>query len=896
MKKRLFSLLLAVLMLCSLAPGALATDLTPVSSQNNNAQSYHQGGWTYYAPGGYYTLLRHANPVNSYLFAESGGFCRVEYVWGDAPQLVVETYSADRSILSQKTLEIELPLFGGFFAGTDANYVIFGKEQPTITGDDSEEIIRVVKYSKDFKRLGSVSIKGNNTIIPFDAGSLRMVEDDTYLYVHTAHEMYQTDDGLNHQANLTFVVRKSDLTVTDIRSSIMNSAYGYVSHSFNQFVVLDDGDLVTLDHGDAGSTRSAYLYRCDAADSDGKCLPSFYNGKRGEGIDLMQFPSTDEHYNATGANLGGLIATTTHYLVAGSSVDPNEENLSLDHSQRNIFVCAVPKTAFSENSVQTYWLTSYPSVVSSEDAARVSTPHLVLLPDGRAMVLWTLDNTLFYQYLGANGQPTGEVHSREGALSDCAPTVIRGLVQWYVTDGGAPTFYAIDPSEQGHTKHEYALSGACDPSCDREGYTGDVVCVICGELFEKGSAIPALGHKWNDGEEDEPATCTDYGWKLYTCTVCGSQEYRSVSPLGHSWSAWTTVTEATEDSYGEETRTCERCGESETRSTPPLGHVHELVLVEGQTASCYGPGIEDYWECTGCGRLFADADGLQEIDEPVTHPVLDHSFRDTVTSPTCTAQGYTEHVCTVCGTTMTDSYTEPLGHSWGAWRVTKAATTEAEGEEARSCTRCGETQTRTIAKLTPGQPPVTPEEPCSGGKDCPSAIFTDVDRSADCWYHLAVDWAVTNKVTTGLTATTFGPGASCTRGQMVTFLWRAKGSPAPKQTANPFTDVKPGDYYYSAVLWAAENGITTGTDAKHFSPNATVTRAQTVTFLWRLEGRPEAKTAGGFSDVPSREYFAAAVDWAVEQGITNGVGGGKFAPGNNCTRAQIVTFLHRDLT
>ena len=172
----------------------------------------------------------------------------------------------------------------------------------------------------------------------------------------------------------------------------------------------------------------------------------------------------------------------------------------------------------------------------------------------------------------------------------------------------------------------------------------------------------------------------------------------------------------------------------------------------------------------------------------------------------------------------------------------------------------------------------------------------DTDRGPDSWYHHAVDWAVTNKVTTGLTATTFGPGASCTRGQMVTFLWRAKGSPEPKRTANPFVDVAESAYYYKSVLWALENGITTGTDAKHFSPNATVTRAQTVTFLWRLEGRPQAKTAGGFSDVPSREYFAAAVDWAVEQGITNGVGGGKFAPGNNCTRAQIVTFLHRDLT
>ena len=192
MKKRLLSVLLAVLMLCSLAPGAPAAELTPVSSCNIDAQTYSRGGWDYDAPGGNRTQYYHANTVDSYLIEQDGGFCRVEYVRGKTPQLVVETYSADRTILSQKTLEIELPLFGGFFAGEDANYFVFGQDQSTETGNDAEEVIRVVKYSKDFKRLGSVSIRGNNTTVPFNAGSLRMVEDGAYLYVHTCHEMYQS--------------------------------------------------------------------------------------------------------------------------------------------------------------------------------------------------------------------------------------------------------------------------------------------------------------------------------------------------------------------------------------------------------------------------------------------------------------------------------------------------------------------------------------------------------------------------------------------------------------------------------------------------------------------------------------------------------------------------------
>ena len=197
---------------------------------------------------------------------------------------------------------------------------------------------------------------------------------------------------------------------------------------------------------------------------------------------------------------------------------------------------------------------------------------------------------------------------------------------------------------------------------------------------------------------------------------------------------------------------------------------------------------------------------------------------------------------------------------------------------------------------TPTPPPTPTPKPCDGGAACPSRAFVDVDHGAGSWYHLAVDWAVTAGVTNGVDAAHFGPNASCTRGQMVTFLWRAKGSPAPRSTTNPFVDVPQDQYYYKPVLWAVENGITNGMDAKHFGPDSTVTRGQTVTFLWRLEGKPAPKGPGGFSDVAASEYYAEAVAWAVENGITNGVGDGKFAPDNHCTRAQIVTFLWRDLT
>ena len=173
----------------------------------------------------------------------------------------------------------------------------------------------------------------------------------------------------------------------------------------------------------------------------------------------------------------------------------------------------------------------------------------------------------------------------------------------------------------------------------------------------------------------------------------------------------------------------------------------------------------------------------------------------------------------------------------------------------------------------------------------PSTGFVDIPANA--YYADAVEWAVSKGITSGTSATTFSPDTSCTRAQMVTFLWRAAGSPAPKSTVNPFTDVQAGSYYYDAVLWAVEQGITSGTSATTFAPDATVTRGQTVTFLYRAAGSP-AVTGGSFADVAADAYYAAAVAWAVSENVTAGTGNGLFAPDTACSRAQIVTFLYRD--
>ena len=174
-----------------------------------------------------------------------------------------------------------------------------------------------------------------------------------------------------------------------------------------------------------------------------------------------------------------------------------------------------------------------------------------------------------------------------------------------------------------------------------------------------------------------------------------------------------------------------------------------------------------------------------------------------------------------------------------------------------------------------------------------NSVETFTDIPANAYYADAVNWAIRKGITNGTSETTFDPNVSCTRAQAVTFLWRAAGSPAPKSDTMPFTDVAADAYYRDAVLWAVEQGITKGTSDSTFSTNATCTRAQIVTFLWRSQASPEADTVNPFADAAGDAYYAEAVKWAVMEGVTSGTTATTFSPSDNCTRAQIVTFLWR---
>ena len=371
-----------------------------------------------------------------------------------------------------------------------------------------------------------------------------------------------------------------------------------------------------------------------------------------------------------------------------------------------------------------------------------------------------------------------------------------------------------------------------EPTCEAPG--GEQLrCPTCGRITSL-DPLPALGHSYGEPVflwSKDYESCDAY-------RVCTHDE-------GHVWQVACTVThESTGSSCTEpgsvtHTATADFYGEvytdSRTEYRDQLGHDYAWTVLT--QPDCENQGTRR-GQCRRCGAT------TQETLSP-----LGHDHRATVTAPGCTEGGWTDHTCTRCGDSYRDSYTDPLGHDWSG----------------TLCSRCGAVR----------------ENP-----------FTDVPEGS--FYYDPVIWAVANSVTTGATATTFNPGGECMRAHVVTFLWRAAGQPEPASTVNPFADVKPTDFYYKAVLWAVEMGVTNGLDATHFGPFAYCNRAQVVTFLYRAMGSPHVSAAScPFTDVQAGQWYERPILWAVENGITNGMSATSFGVGSICNRAQVVTFLYR---
>ena len=679
MKKRMLGIVLSGAMAVSTAVSAgsfsafAVAQCVAYSGSNVNDQDYVQ--WS--------------DTVKSYLtVCDNGNYMRVQSGAIEG-KLLVEYYSSDFEPLSTKLIDNELPVFGAFYDSGNNYYVLSGQENPK--QNDSLEVFRITKYDKNWNKIKSCGLYGANTTVPFDAGSARMTHSGDHLLVRTCHEMYKSSDGNNHQSNVTIEVDMPSMTITDSYTGIMNVDYGYVSHSFNQFIKTDGNHIVALDHGDA-HPRSAVLVKYNSDFTTGKFFPSYF--EQVSNIDVVTYPEyTAGHYNYTGAAIGGFDVSSSSYIVAQSTVDLDYINTS---ETRNVYVSAVSKD-LSTNKLNK--ITSY-----AEGTDSASAPQLVKINNNSFLLLWARDTKVSCVKLNADGTVNGSIHTFEGSLSDCQPVIKNGRAVWYVYDKNNVTFNSLNLSnlddiktvdvKTGHdyeTKYASKTDGTVTQTCKSCGYVNKFTVPTSTTVYWRtdlsntsfSSVLSKTQFSVGDSIDFWLYDDTDYTVEF------SDRSMVSVNKL---------------ENYANDIRriTFKNGGSLTVKIYPTYNpsvaktykftcgctsHTYGSAVITKQP-TCTAEGTKTK-TCTQCGATVTE-----------TIAKLSHSYTTTVVAPTCTADGYTLHKCSVCGTSYKDNTTKAAGHSYGNSVVTKQPTCTSEGTKTKTCTKCGATVTETIAKLS----------------------------------------------------------------------------------------------------------------------------------------------------------------------------------------------------
>ena len=679
MKKRMLGIVLSGAMAVSTAVSAgsfsafAVAQCVAYSGSNVNDQDYVQ--WS--------------DTVKSYLtVCDNGNYMRVQS-GAIKGKLLVEYYSSDFEPLSTKLIDNELPVFGAFYDSGNNYYVLSGQENPK--QNDFLEVFRITKYDKNWNKIKSCGLYGANTTVPFDAGSARMTHSGDHLLVRTCHKMYKSSDGNNHQANVTIEVDMPSMTITDSYTGVMNVDYGYVSHSFNQFIKTDGNHIVALDHGDA-HPRSAVLVKYNSDFTTGKFFPSYF--EQVSNIDVVTYPEyTAGHYNYTGAAIGGFDVSSSSYIVAQSTVDLDYINTS---ETRNVYVSAVSKD-LSTNKLNK--ITSY-----AEGTDSASAPQLVKINNNSFLLLWARDTKVSCVKLNADGTVNGSIHTFEGSLSDCQPVIKNGRAVWYVYDKNNVTFNSLNLSnlddiktvdvKTGHdyeTKYASKTDGTVTQTCKSCGYVNKFTVPTSTTVYWRtdlsntsfSSVLSKTQFSVGDSIDFWLYDDTDYTVEF------SDRSMVSVNKL---------------ENYANDIRriTFKNGGSLTVKIYPTYNpsvaktykftcgctsHTYGSAVITKQP-TCTSEGTKTK-TCTQCGATVTE-----------TIAKLSHSYTTTVVAPTCTANGYTLHKCSVCGTSYKDSTTKATGHSYGNSVVTKQPTCTSEGTAIKTCTKCNATVTETIAKLS----------------------------------------------------------------------------------------------------------------------------------------------------------------------------------------------------
>ncbi|MCR4927583.1 MAG: leucine-rich repeat protein, partial [Lachnospiraceae bacterium] len=739
-----------------------------------------------------------ANVVNSYLYENAdGSFTRVEYTNGS---VLVETFDSKFKKKTERTVSAELPLFGAFFAGKDNNYLVFGQRNDEES--DEKEVLRVVKYSKDWTRISSCSVKGANTYIPFDAGSCRMAETGDLLYVYTCHEMYASSDGKHHQANMTFMIDKASMTVHDSYYDVMNLGYGYVSHSFNQFIQTDGENVYRVDHGDA-SPRGVTFTSVNAGDNVTavRIYGTIYriNGYMGA--------------NATGVSVGGFEVSPENCLVAINSVDMYEESSYSAYGKRNIVVISGPRAGGQFSSQR---LTNY----TAEDSITVKTPHLVKYNDYIFAVMWEeTDSATGNIYtrialVSDTGKQISDTYAVKCRLSDCKPIVTEdGLITWYVTDGNEIDFYQYNPYDL--TSHQLIVPESTTRSITRT--FGDSSQAI--ETYKE-IGVPITYVSSNENivkvTSDGVMSFVGVGSADVTISVAETDKNFAASSVIHvtvnkvNIEDVATITVSGTYVYTgaaiKPSITVKRGTKVLTESTDYVVAVSDNINAGQGTVTIAGRGNYK----GSASKTFT----IQKAAHTLTCPdKISISCAETTKSIGAKGSGQITYSSSNTGIAAVSANGVITKKGTGSAVITVLIAGDANHNQAKATVNVDVVYSHSIETVK-GKAATHTETGLTDGKVCKVCGYEEVKQ------------------------------------QVIPML------------ANPYADVPAGKYYTNDILYLLDKGIMSGLNKTTFGVGKNIVREDVVVIIHRMEGKPAAAKKASFTDVPAGKYYTDAVNWA----------------------------------